>query len=384
VSDQRLPDETASLPRVKIPRLSRSWRLDAAASVQDMHFLSRWFQAQNADPNSQKLVEAVDAQLDEVQYYLSRRFGINPTSILKYLQAAQAFLLRLAPLSYVRSSLPSLVVQARTALDADDPRLIKLVDLAGEAKLEEDARDVVIFCFEGASEEARRAEIRLNSFRNVIVATASSLFLLAFFLAVVGYRNPTLLPICFARNVNNQITMACPAGESDPFVDSLAAQELATTTPTTRTTRTTLTPPTPSIIPSAPIRDINNVIKDSVSSLDIPLVEFVGFIAAALAAALAIRKVRGSSDPYSIPLALAFLKLPAGALTAVLGLVLIRAGLVPGIDSLDSSAEIVAWALVFGYAQQLFTGVVDRQAESILEQSGASLSRTRSTGAPQQ
>ena len=116
---------------------------------------------------------------------------------------------------------------------------------------------------------------------------------------------------------------------------------------------------------------------------DILLVEFVGLLAAALAAALAIRHVRGTSDPYSIPLALAFLKLPTGALTALLGLVLIRAGLVPGIDSLDSSAEVIAWALVFGYAQQLFTGVVDRQARSVLEQSDASPHPTRSNGVPQ-
>jgi hypothetical protein len=361
VSDQRLPDETASLPGVKIPRLSRSWRLDAAASVQDMHFLSRWFQAQNADPNSQKLVEAIDAQLNSVQYCLSRRFGMKPTSILGYLQAAQANLLRLAPLSYVRSSLPSLVVQARRALDADDPRLIKLVDLSEEAKLEADAREIVIWCFEGASEQARRAESRVNSFRNVIVATASSLLFLAISLAVVGIRNPTLLPICFARNVNNQITIACPGGESDPFVESLGRQGSE---------------------PGTTVRSLDDAINQSVRRFDIAFIEFVGFVAAALAAALAIRKVRGSSDPYSLPLALAFLKLPTGALTAVFGLVLIRAGLVPGIDSLDSSAEIIAWALVFGYAQQLFTGVVDRQAESVLEQSGASLPRNRSTGAP--
>jgi hypothetical protein len=60
------------------------------------------------------------------------------------------------------------------------------------------------------------------------------------------------------------------------------------------------------------------------------------------------------------------------ALTALLGIVLIRAGLIPGIRTFTTSAEIIAWALIFGYSQQIFTGVIDRQARTVLEQSNAS------------
>jgi hypothetical protein len=49
-------------------------------------------------------------------------------------------------------------------------------------------------------------------------------------------------------------------------------------------------------------------------------VEFAGILGASVAAVFALRKVRGSADPYSIPVALALLKLPTGALTAFLGL----------------------------------------------------------------
>jgi hypothetical protein len=34
---------------------------------------------------------------------------------------------------------------------------------------------------------------------------------------------------------------------------------------------------------------------------------------------------------------------------------------------LDTSAQILAWALVFGYAQQLFTRLVDQQGQTILD-----------------
>ena len=99
---------------------------------------------------------------------------------------------------------------------------------------------------------------------------------------------------------------------------------------------------------------------------DLLIVELLGLAAAAVAAAAAIRKIRGSSERYGVPLALAALKLPTGAVTAVLGLLLMRGQFVPGLSALDTSAQILAWALVFGYAQQLFTRLVDQQGQTVL------------------
>ena len=69
----------------------------------------------------------------------------------------------------------------------------------------------------------------------------------------------------------------------------------------------------------------------------------------------------------NLPVALAVLKLPTGAITAFLGLLLMRGQFVPGLSALDTSAQILAWALVFGYAQQLFTRLVDRQGQTVLD-----------------
>jgi hypothetical protein len=57
-----------------------------------------------------------------------------------------------------------------------------------------------------------------------------------------------------------------------------------------------------------------------------------------------------------------------------------RGGFVPGLSDLDSSAQIIAWALVFGYSQELFTRLVDRQAQTVLEGAGGN---TGSLAAPQ-
>ena len=87
----------------------------------------------------------------------------------------------------------------------------------------------------------------------------------------------------------------------------------------------------------------------------------------AVATAAAIRRIKGSSERYGLPVALAALKLPTGAITAFLGLLLMRGQFVPGLTALDTSAQILAWALVFGYAQQLFTRLVDQQGQTVLD-----------------
>jgi len=45
----------------------------------------------------------------------------------------------------------------------------------------------------------------------------------------------------------------------------------------------------------------------------------------------------------------------------------IRGNFIPGLSALDTSAQILAWALVFGYAQQLFTRLVDKQGQAVLD-----------------
>jgi hypothetical protein len=85
-----------------------------------------------------------------------------------------------------------------------------------------------------------------------------------------------------------------------------------------------------------------------------------------LAAVFAIRKVRGSATPYDVPIALAVLKVPSGALTAVTGILLLGGGFVPGFSELDSQRQILAYALLFGYAQQLGTRFIDDRAKAIV------------------
>jgi hypothetical protein len=96
------------------------------------------------------------------------------------------------------------------------------------------------------------------------------------------------------------------------------------------------------------------------------VVVLLGLLGGSLAAAVSIRNLRGTQTPYDVPIALSLLKAPAGALTAVGALIAIRGAFIPGLSELDSQEQILAYALVFGYAQQLLTGLIDRQADQLL------------------
>jgi hypothetical protein len=76
----------------------------------------------------------------------------------------------------------------------------------------------------------------------------------------------------------------------------------------------------------------------------------MGMLGGAMSATFAIQKLRSTPTPIPIDLqvSLAFLKLPAGALTAIGGLVLIHGQFIPGLSDLDSQGQILAYAIVLG------------------------------------
>ena len=140
------------------------------------------------------------------------------------------------------------------------------------------------------------------------------------------------------------MTVVCPTHQSEPFVPiGQPGQD------------------------GVQMADIDDVVQATAKPLDLLVVELVGLTAAAIAAAAAIRRIKGSAERFGLPVSLAALKLPTGAITAFLGLLLMRGQFVPGLSALDTSAQILACALVFGYAQQLFTRLVDQQGQTVLD-----------------
>lgn len=187
----------------------------------------------------------------------------------------------------------------------------------------------VLDAVDAAREASLKERLRAVNFARLVWLVTFGLFCLAFGIAVVGGIWKSAAPLCFTPENLSRQAVACPSRSVSP-------------------------PP-----PGAP---------GSVASPgDYAIVEIAGLTAACIAAASALRKVRGVSTSFGIPVALALLKLPTGAIVAVLGLVLLRGEFIPGLSALDSSGQIIAWAVLLGYSQELFTNFVDRQGREVLE-----------------
>jgi hypothetical protein len=313
--------------------------------------------------------EAARAEKLQPKKWFRNRFFRNGPLIeraISNLDAAEAHLLNLAPADYIYGQMPCLLRHVRSHLPPTDParqeferiaqRLgIKDPDhplvhnpkgptLAEKEEIVEEERGKIVTTVRAASSAALREHVRLRSFRNVVVVTSVAMALLAFGVAITGLFRPTLIPLCFAPEESGKAVVVCPTAQSGPFIPAGGEPQSG-----------------------VPVRDIDDVVAETANPPDLMVVELVGLTAAAIATAAAIRRIKGSSERYGLPVALAALKLPTGAITAFLGLLLMRGQFVPGLSALDTSAQILAWALVFGYAQQLFTRLVDQQGQTVLD-----------------
>jgi hypothetical protein len=266
---------------------------------------------------------------------------------LANLDMAEVDLLRLAKNSVLEGALPSIQAHVNRFLAKDDPRRLALDELSNHktgkppSPPDDVRREQVLNALYAANTQRRRNLTRVQSFRFMLRAGIVAGVVLAVALGVIGLIWPHAIPLCFSPEADGKVTLACPQG-TEP-------------------------------IGSAPVDSdaVSNAASATVKAGDILLVEFLGLVGAALSVIALFRGIRkGTSTPYNVAFHLAILKLPAGALTAVSGLLLIRADFVPGLSALDSPAQILGWALVFGIAQQLVTQVADNRAHTVLEDVG--------------
>jgi hypothetical protein len=329
-----------------------SWREQALTRAAELRTLASWARAETdePDPVADALAAGIMGHLDTVRDAGSRRArrarrtGADVERVMTNLDAAEIDLLRLAPYSWARAQMPSILAHVRRHLDERDPRRLQVEQIAARAltsALTPADRGMVIAAARAASSEQRRGVHRVRSLRNILAVAIAMLVFGAVAFAVVGLAQPTWIPLCF----NPEGAVVCPTSETVLPLDATRAE-------------------------------IDATLRSTTSRIDIPLIELVGLIAAAVAAATALGGLRQTTGAYDFPLMLAVLKLPTGALTAVLGLLLMRAGFVPGLSALDSSAQIIAWAVLLGYSQQLFTRVVDKSTQSVLAEVSATVRPT--------
>jgi hypothetical protein len=321
----------------------KPWREHALAKIAEQRFFLTWLQSGPEARISDDVVQTLEhhwVAASEAAQSSSRR-GAVVERVTSHLDAVDTDLLRLAPDSYVYGQLPGLLAAVKVQLPAEDLRRTRIEAIANRTpegtELSQFERDLIIATSHAVNSEARRQVTRLRSFKNVLFVTAAFLAVGAIALALLGFVAPGKLPVCFSPDGN----IVCPTS-------------------------------TGSVEPGASQSVIDSAMRAQAGDWDIFLVEMIGLLAAALAAATSVRKIRGTSTPFGLPVALAVLKLPTGALTAVLGLVLMRGEFIPGLSALDTSGQIISWAVLLGYSQQVLTRLVDQRAQTVLENFGRS------------
>jgi hypothetical protein len=236
------------------------------------------------------------------------------------LHAAEALIASLLNAEEVQAEIPEAVARVGASLHRDDPRRSRAWDLLPGAKkvgpdelnvMREQLRKTIEVGYAVADQQ----HSRLRSFRNLVLSATLSLVVFVGAFVFVVHKNPSWVPLCFANGGHPDI---CPSG------------------------------------------------ANASSGNDILIIALLGVLGGSFAAALSVSKMQGTSTPYNVPTALALLKVPFGAMTAIGSIILIRGGFVPGLTNLDSQVQILAYAFLFGYAQQLFTQIIDKQGQSIL------------------
>lgn len=258
-----------------------------------------------------------------------------------HFDAAFILYLRAADLNETAPIMPAILGTVRDNLPPGDLRRKAVENIAEEVSgrmggasdlppLLPAERETVLDTLAAANQSRIDKSLRVRSFVRIVSIVALLLTIVAASVAIMGAVRPDSVPLCFVpQTPEGEYFTVCPLGMAsggEPAFPNVWATDVA----------------------------------------DYFVVEVIGLVSAALSAATALRHMRGNTTPYNVSLALAALKLPTGALTAPLGLLFLHGGFVPGLSALDSSAQIIAWAIVFGYSQQILTRLVDNQAESIL------------------
>jgi hypothetical protein len=192
---------------------TKAWREQALTRIAELRTLTALYRRKNSDPAAEELACTIHGHLDEARHAAEGSAARKAGRLRSWgggaclertasnLDAAEADLLRLAPVADVRAQMPSLRAHVRDHLDPDDPRRKSLDQIAERfqnADPGEIERSTVVAAVRAASSEARREVVRVRSFRNVLLVAATLLAVAAGGIAVLGVVNPDVIPLCFA------------------------------------------------------------------------------------------------------------------------------------------------------------------------------------------
>jgi hypothetical protein len=320
-------------------RRKRIWVLNVDVDANELDTRLAAMRAKGLDASQEKIADGVRLHIERARAAANREDprpgrwlnwwrGALVEAAYRNLHAARTQMVDLYDANELQAEVPVAVARAQAELHRDDPRLVTIEALSAEPvrRLRPRLRRLM----ENSYEELDSKHAQLRSFRNILLMSAAIITLLVVVTIVVVALNPKVMPFCFPHEI---------VTDSEPVVTT---EEMGLNCPTRSET-------------------------EEPTGGDVLVVALLGALGGALAASVSIRNLKGTSSAYDVPVALAFLKVPLGAFTSILALVAIQGEFVPGLSNLDSQEQILAYALVFGFAQQLLTRLLDQRAQTLLE-----------------
>jgi hypothetical protein len=119
---------------------------------------------------------------------------------------------------------------------------------------------------------------------------------------------------------------------------------------------------------AAATEEVSGITEPTLPEECVPVwqVELVGAAGALIAAAAAFWEVPKSGEPFGLRGIQSLVKVPMGALTAVIGTMLLQSGVIDALDP-QPVPEVLAYAALFGFAQQVVTRFIDSRAATLLK-----------------
>lgn len=331
------------------PRPPRSpWRARAKTRLAYLEVQLKREEAKPPSADRKALLRGMESQLGRARAAAEETFGWRrlwsgstaQEGVWSNLRSADVLLLQLVSDQEAAGRASEVMALVKRHLGKDDPQRVRLARrirpiLSGGMAPSD--RELLVRALDSAYTALDAELARVRSLRNILWTATFVVLLGVAGLAVYGWFFPQSLSLCFAPQPGpgggNLVDFVCPSKDFRGLPADTVPSSLA-------------------------------------GSRDILTVEVAGLAGAAFTVIASLRHIRGTSTPYMLPLASAVLKFPTGALSAFLGVLLIRGAFVPGLSDLDSRAQVLAWAAVFGAAQHLVTRLVDDRAQMTLSEVG--------------
>jgi hypothetical protein len=335
-------------------RRSATWAQDAKANIAILRTRMELVKDRPASqeiPRAKEFLDAVAELLDAAEraaegrsprYWplISAWSGTCIEAAFKNVHSAEAALVYLYEPAEMRAEIPEAVWRAKEALELTAPIVQMCEDLQAFRKGKDPretevdrARKDLSKIIEMGHMAADRQRSRLRTFRNTVLIGVLLTFVLVGLVIWVGYARPSMVPLCFMQDVSPAPPAndyACPTGQGRTSGD-----------------------------------EVTRGVGALASPGDALAVALMGLLGGALSAGIFIRRLYLQATSYNVLIPLALAKLPAGAMTAIVGLVVLAGEFIPGFTAIDKQSQILAYALAFGFAQQTFTKLLDRRAEEL-------------------